>query len=104
VAVDCYAFLLPGGIRATLENLSAGGLFLRTDQLQPPGTPVELIVSAAFGPARAEGVVRWLRTAVGEMGMGIELTQLSVELLEYLETRLGCSVPPAAAVPASLAV
>ncbi|MDF1551457.1 MAG: PilZ domain-containing protein [Deferrisomatales bacterium] len=95
LTVECLAFLLPGGTRATLENLSSGGVFLRTDQLQPPGTPLRMIVSATFGPAQAQGVVRWLRTSAGEMGMGLEFTQLSPELLAYLETRLGCSVSPA---------
>lgn len=92
IAVDCFALLLPGGTRATLENLSSSGVFLRTDQLRPPGTTLRLIVSATFGPAKAEGVVRWMHTTAGEMGMGIEFTQLSLELLEYLETRLGGNV------------
>ncbi|HSH71054.1 MAG TPA: PilZ domain-containing protein [Deferrisomatales bacterium] len=95
MTVECFAFLLPGGTRATLENLASGGVFLRTDQLQPPGTPLRMIVSATFGPAQAQGVVRWLRTTAGEMGMGLEFTQLSPELLEYLETRLGCTISPA---------
>ena len=108
VAVDCLAFLLPGGTRATLENLSSSGVFLRTDQLQPPGTPLRLIVSATFGPAQAAGVVRWMRTTAGEMGMGLEFTQLSLELLEYLKTRLPCTGPVAVVVadpaPASLSL
>lgn len=104
VAVSCFAYLFPGGGPATLENLSSGGVFLRTDQLQQPGCRVRLIASTPFGPATAAGVVQWLCTTEGAQGMGLEFTQVSLELLEYLERRLGAPLPIAEPASAPVAL
>jgi len=96
--VDCLALLDPGAIRGTLQNISPGGLFLQTDTLHPPGRPVRLIISTAHGPAKAQGVVRWVRmdTLSGEAsGMGIEFTKVTQELRAFLSARLGCALPAA---------
>jgi hypothetical protein len=91
--VHCYVLLEPGGIRATLENLSRGGLFLRSARLRPPGSRVRLILSTAQGPLQAKGVVRWVRKEPGRddssesTGMGIEFTRCSPELRSYLNER-----------------
>jgi hypothetical protein len=61
-----------------------------------PGRLVRLIISTAHGPAKAQGVVRWVRqdTLSGEApGMGIEFTEVTDELLSFLSSRLGCVLP-----------
>ncbi|MDF1552044.1 MAG: PilZ domain-containing protein [Deferrisomatales bacterium] len=97
--VDCLALLDPGAIRGTLQNISPGGVFLQTDKLHVPGQSVRLIVSTAHGPAKAQGVVRWVRADTlsgAEAGMGIEFTEIAEELQSYLSARLGYSLPVAA--------
>ena len=94
--VDCLALLDPGAIRGTLQNISPGGLFLQADKLHTAGQSVSLIVSTAHGPAKAQGVVRWIQTDTlsgGEAGMGIEFTEVTEELQSFLSTRLGCALP-----------
>jgi len=93
-AVDCYALLNPGGVLGQLENLSAGGLFLRAGETRPVGSKVRLIVNTGCGPVVAWGVVRWIRGddadgpgAAGQ-GMGIEFTEISAELSQYLRSYL----------------
>lgn len=93
-AVDCYALLNPGGILGQLENLSAGGLFLRAGETRPVGSKVRLIVSTGSGPIAAWGVVRWIRDAAANdpgptgRGMGIEFTEISAELSQHLRSYL----------------
>ncbi len=86
--VRCFVVLEPGGIRATLENLSTGGLFLQAQRLRPTGSRVRVILSTAEGPLPAEGVVRWVRKGNGTLetsGMGIEFTRQSPELRAFIE-------------------
>ena len=86
--VRCFVVLEPGGIRATLENVSTGGLFLQAQRLRPTGSRVRVILSTAEGPLPAEGVVRWVRKGNGTLetsGMGIEFTRQSPELRAFLE-------------------
>ncbi len=98
--VHCFVFLEPGGIRATVENLSAGGLFLHATRLRPPGSRVRLLISTTHGPLGAEGVVRWVQKAGdgagASSGMGIEFTQCSAELQRYLDLRFAAPPPPPA--------
>lgn len=96
--VHCLVLLQPGGIRATLENLSKGGLCLRAPRLRAPGNQVRLLLSTPQGPVQAEGIVRWIRrdgtTSDGtdsRAGMGIEFTHISAELRAYLDSRLPCA-------------
>ena len=94
--IDCLALLEPGAIRGTLQNISPGGVFLETDKLHRPGRSVSLIVSTAHGPAKAQGVVRWVQVDTlsgAAAGMGIEFTEVTEELQSYLSTRLGCALP-----------
>ncbi len=87
-SVRCFVVLEPGGIRATLENLSTGGLFLHAQRLRPTGSRVRVILSTADGPLPAEGIVRWVRKGNGALetgGMGIEFTRHSPELRSFLD-------------------
>jgi Tfp pilus assembly protein PilZ len=96
--VDCLALLEPGAIRGTLQNISPGGLFLQADKLHLPGQSVRMILSTADGPAKAQGVVRWVQADTlsgAEAGMGIEFTEVADELQTYLSARLGCDLPVA---------
>jgi hypothetical protein len=108
--VHCFVLLEPGGIRATLGNLSTGGLLLHARRLRPPGSRVRLILSTTEGPLQAEGVVRWVqkgaqpRDASDSTGMGIEFTRCSPELRSYLNSRFPPpmdSVTPGAPTPCS---
>jgi len=95
--VRCFVVLEPGGIRAMLENLSTGGLFLQAQRLRPTGSRVRVILSTAEGPLPAEGVVRWVRKGNGNLetsGMGIEFTRQSAELRAFLD-KLFPQEPPA---------
>ena len=68
-------------------NISRGGIFVRTLEPQPPGTPVTLNVEIGTGERiiRGRGVVTWTTppSAPGEQelqpGMGIRFTQLDAE-------------------------
>lgn len=96
-AVRCFVLLEPGGIRATLENLSEGGLFLRAGRLRPPGSRVRLLLSTSEGPLAAEGTVRWVRPEGGKeaAGMGIAFTRQSAELRSFLDGLFGDGPAPA---------
>lgn len=87
--LHCLVLLDPGGIRATLENVSMGGLFLSTPRMRPPGSRVRVILNTPLGPLQAEGVVRWTRADVtaGPTGMGVEFTHSSPGLTDYLASR-----------------
>ncbi|MEW6488974.1 MAG: PilZ domain-containing protein [Thermodesulfobacteriota bacterium] len=87
--LHCLVLLDPGGIRATLENISLGGLFLSTPRMRPLGSRVRVILNTPQGPLQAEGVVRWTRPEVtsGPTGMGVEFTHSSPELAAYLASR-----------------
>lgn len=87
--LHCLVLLDPGGIRATLENISMGGLFLSTPRLRPAGSRVRVILSTPQGPLQAEGVVRWTRPepSAEPTGMGIEFTHSPPDLTAYLTSR-----------------
>ncbi len=89
--LHCLVLLDPGGIRATLENISLGGLFLSTPRVRPPGSRVRVILNTPAGPLQAEGVVRWARGNVeaspDPLGMGIEFTSSPPDLKAYLSSR-----------------
>jgi len=89
--LHCLVLLDPGGIRATLENISLGGLFLSTPRVRPPGSKVRVILNTPSGPLQAEGVVRWARGDTEAfptpLGMGIEFTHSPPDLLAYLASR-----------------
>lgn len=89
--LHCLVLLDPGGIRATLENISLGGLFLSTPRVRPPGSRVRVILNTPAGPLQAEGVVRWARGSIeaspNPLGMGIEFTSSPPDLKAYLASR-----------------
>jgi uncharacterized protein (TIGR02266 family) len=67
----------PGFGDAT-ENLSAGGLFIRTDRVLPPGSRVPLLVSFAglVEPLRLEVEVAWTRDDPGQpRGVAVKLPE-----------------------------
>ena len=62
------------------EDISEGGLFVATYQLEPIGTVMDLRFELPTGQAVAvRGVVRWLREVMdeGTPGMGIQFQDLS---------------------------
>ena len=57
-----------------LEDIGAGGAFIRTPELQPTGTSVvlELVPPGALAPQLIEGRVAWARNTPGLEGLGVE--------------------------------
>lgn len=83
--VEVVASSIPQGTRLPLDNISLGGVFVKTNRPPPPGTPVKVRVSAGVGtivaigkvvhvvdPARAEV----LKTAAG---MGLQFQEMAPE-------------------------
>jgi len=87
----CAAIVRYGSGRATrrgeTDNLSEGGLFIRTDEPFPVGTRLRLQVDTGDGVAiPLRGVVRWTRDGVQEgrpCGMGIELIDPHPRYVEF---------------------
>ena len=91
--VDCVAedtFLY-----ASIANISAMGIFIRTNEPLPVGTPMDLAFAppeqngSAHEPFRLHGVVAWVNPlrANGDNpnpGMGVRFTDLSSEARERL--------------------
>lgn len=66
------------GFHDATENLSAGGLFIRTDRALPTGSRVPLLVSFAglVEPLRLEVEVAWTRTDPGQpRGVAVKLPE-----------------------------
>ncbi|WPB78514.1 TIGR02266 family protein [Archangium violaceum] len=97
-------------------NISPGGMFIRSREPQPVGTPVKFEVRIADGLRVMKGsaVVRWVRPPEdlsGPPGMGIQFTELdapSQSLVDRMLQRKGglapaapVSAPPAARPPAA---
>ncbi|AKJ07658.1 uncharacterized protein (TIGR02266 family) [Archangium gephyra] len=96
-------------------NISPGGMFIRSREPQPVGTPVKFEVRIADGLRVMKGsaVVRWVRPPEdlsGPPGMGIQFTELdapSQSLVDRMLQRKGeapaapVSAPPVAAPPAA---
>jgi uncharacterized protein (TIGR02266 family) len=64
------------------DNLSEGGLFLRTADPKPVGTPIRFEFALRDGgpPIRGAGIVRWVETDRAKSpGMGIRFTELDAE-------------------------
>jgi uncharacterized protein (TIGR02266 family) len=61
------------GFRGATENLSAGGLFVRTERPLDPGTRVPLLVSfpGLLEPIELEVEVAWTRQGVAELPGGV---------------------------------
>lgn len=71
------------------EDLSEGGLFVATYQLEPIGTAMDLRFELPTGQAIAvRGVVRWVREVMDEgmPGMGIQFHELSTRDLAVIQT------------------
>jgi len=92
-------------------NISPGGMFIRSREPQPVGTPVKFEVRIADGLRVMKGsaVVRWVRPPEdlsGPPGMGIQFTELdppSQSLVDRMLQRKGeapGSAPPVAAAAA----
>ena len=92
-------------------NISPGGMFIRSREPQPVGTPVKFEVRIADGLRVMKGsaVVRWVRPPEdlsGPPGMGIQFTELdspSQSLVDRMLQRKGeapASAPPVAAAAA----
>lgn len=61
------------GFRDATENLSAGGLFIRTDRILPVGSLVPLVISfpGLLEPLEVEVEVAWARAAGGGVPAGL---------------------------------
>jgi uncharacterized protein (TIGR02266 family) len=90
-------------------NISPGGMFIRSREPQPVGTPVKFEVRIAEGVRvmRGSAVVRWVRPPEdlsGPPGMGIQFTELdpaSQALVERMLQRKGEAPVAIAQMPAS---
>jgi Tfp pilus assembly protein PilZ len=58
----------------TLEDIGAGGAFIRTQEAQPVGTAVilEVVPPGAHAPLAVEGRVAWCRDTPGSEGLGVQ--------------------------------
>ncbi|MET0401737.1 MAG: TIGR02266 family protein [Cystobacter sp.] len=88
-------------------NISPGGMFIRTREPQPVGTPVRFEVRIADGQRMLKGsaVVRWSRPTeevTGPAGMGIQFTELDESSQELIDRMLRLkserAAPPAPTV------
>lgn len=71
------------------EDISEGGLFVATYQLEPIGTVMDLRFELPSGEAVAvRGVVRWLREVMdeGTPGMGLQFQDLSERDLQIIQS------------------
>jgi Tfp pilus assembly protein PilZ len=62
-------------LAGVVDNISRGGLFVRSDFLEVPGTPVQLVVTLPrTDPLYLEGQVAWVvHSPPAGPGMGIDL-------------------------------
>jgi len=86
--------------RLLLDNLSQGGLFIRTKNPKPIGTKLnfEFSVRDGAGTIQGSGIVRWIETDPSRApGMGIQFTMLNEEgkreLRTILQTTSGKPLP-----------
>lgn len=75
---------------ATVENVSEGGLFLRTAQPLPPGSEIVLIPLGAAEDLMPEVKARvvWRAPLLGsenQYGMGVEFLDFCGEMAEHLD-------------------
>lgn len=71
------------------EDLSEGGLFVATYQLEPIGTPIDLRFELPTGQAvQVRGVVRWVREITDESmpGMGVQFEDVESADLRVIQT------------------
>lgn len=72
------------------ENLSLGGMFVKTEEPQPQGTPVRFVLHLGGYELRGSGEVAWVRTAAGQTeestGMGIRFHDLDPDDREIIFT------------------
>lgn len=70
-------------------NLSRGGIFVETQQLLPPGTPVDLAFRVpAAGEVMLSGAVSWHRepgSPDGPPGVGVEFTDITAQLGDFID-------------------
>jgi uncharacterized protein (TIGR02266 family) len=61
-------------LAAVVEDIGAGGAFLRTAEQRPVGTPVVVEITPPGGaaPLAVEGRVAWARAQHGHEGLGVE--------------------------------
>jgi uncharacterized protein (TIGR02266 family) len=83
-------------------NLSPGGMFIRSRQPQPVGTPVKFEVQIAGGVRvlRGAAVVRWIRQPddpAGPPGMGVQFTEVDGASQALIDVMLQRSKAQAAA-------
>jgi len=98
-------------------NMSRGGLFIRTRDPRPVGTPLALEIRLSTGESviRAQGVVRWAQRPETKArshppktpGMGIQFTQLDDESRAVVERMVSLAekrgLAPGTATPAPVA-
>ncbi|MDP7111161.1 MAG: TIGR02266 family protein [Myxococcota bacterium] len=88
-----------GFVKATTENLSAGGLFVATKAPYPVGSRVDLVLRILHAPPmELGGEVRWVRDAAGggiQGGMGIQLHGVTAAQGQVIESFLRSGLKPA---------
>lgn len=88
--VELVASMIPPGTRWAVENISLGGLFVRTPRPVPAGTAVKVRMQAATGPivalAKVVHVIDPNRAAVLQTnpGMGVQFHEMPPEARDAL--------------------
>ncbi|MDX1630672.1 MAG: TIGR02266 family protein [Thermoanaerobaculia bacterium] len=77
-------------VREYSENLSLGGMFVKTGEPKPQGTPVRFVLHLGDYDLRGSGEVAWIRRVAGgpeePAGMGICFQDLAPEDREIIFT------------------
>lgn len=80
--------------RGHIKNITKEGLFLRTNRLPRPGSPVRVIFEPPNGPkVEVEGTVRWTTAQLppssdSPPGFGMKIDSVPEEFLEFFEQTL----------------
>jgi len=81
---------------AATDDLSEGGLFIRTDSPMPVGTQLQLYLDVENFGIPLRGVVRWAREQEEDgrpCGMGLQLTNPLPRYIHYIRQRQGKKEP-----------
>jgi uncharacterized protein (TIGR02266 family) len=77
--------------KAFTQNLSEGGMYVKTNDVLPPGTELTLEIQTDEGTFLLQGVIAWVKRVPANLahllpaGMGIQLTQPPRAWIEFCE-------------------